>query len=83
MYLSLLYTIVMSVQTDTSDRIDELEKRVKSIEKVLDDKADILHPNFKGYYKLTEEEIKELNQISDEIDEGKYSTYDEVFPNLE
>ena len=58
--------------------IESLERRINNVERLLEE-INAKIENFMGYEELTEEEEKEVEEILNEIKEGKYARFEELF----
>ncbi len=58
--------------------IELLERRISNVERLLEE-INAKIENFMGYEELTEEEEKEVEKILNEIKEGKYVRFEELF----
>ena len=58
--------------------IEILERRISNVERLLEE-INAKIENFMGYEELSEEEEKEVEEILNEIKEGKYVRFEELF----
>ena len=58
--------------------IELLERRISNVERLLEE-INAKIENFMGYEELSEEEEKEVEEILNEIREGKYVRFEELF----
>ncbi len=58
--------------------IELLERRISNVERLLEE-INAKIENFMGYEELSEEEEKEVEKILNEIKEGKYVRFEELF----
>ena len=58
--------------------IELLERRISNVERLLEE-INAKIENFMGYEELSEEEEKEVEKILNEIKEGEYVRFEELF----
>ena len=58
--------------------IEILERRISNVERLLEE-INAKIENFMGYEELSKEEEKEVEEILNEIKEGKYVRFEELF----
>ncbi len=58
--------------------IEILERRISNVEHLLEE-INAKIENFMGYEELTDDEEREVEEILNEIKEGKYKRFEELF----